>query len=79
MVHHIFPVNEYPEYQYQEWNLISVCKSTHNMFHDRNTDELTDIGKELLRRICKKRNMPIPDKYKEDKPKEYKIKYLHWY
>lgn len=78
IVHHIFPLKEYPEYAYELWNLISVSKSTHNMFHDRNTDELTEIGAEVLRRICKKRNMEVPDKYKK-KEKTHKIKYTEWY
>lgn len=79
VVHHIFPLKEYPQYAYCLWNLISVSKSTHNTFHDRATDELTDTGKEVLRRLCKKRNMEIPDKYKEKVEKKCKLKYLHWY
>lgn len=78
IVHHIFPLKEFPEYGYELWNLISVSKSTHNMFHDRNTDELTDIGIEVLHRICKQRNMEIPEKYKKQE-KKVKIKYLHKY
>lgn len=79
VVHHIFPANEFPEYRFCEWNLISVNKSTHNMFHDRNNDELTEIGMEVLRRVCKKRNMPVPDKYKENQPKGYRQKYDRLY
>lgn len=79
IVHHIFPVSEYPEYQYELWNLISVTRSTHNLFHDRVTDELTEEGKEVLRRLCKKRNMEVPYKYRENVKKTKKIKYLQMY
>lgn len=80
VVHHIFPVREFPEYQYCLWNLISVSRSTHNMFHDRNTDELTEIGVEVLLRLCKQRNMEIPIKYRKTKTEEKrKIKYTEWY
>lgn len=60
IVHHIFPVKDFPEYQFEEWNLISVSRSTHNSFHDRETDELTDIGKELLVRTARRNNIDIP-------------------
>ena len=60
MVHHIFPVRDFPEYQFCEWNLISVARSTHNKFHDQNTDDLTDTGKELLRYTALKNNIEIP-------------------
>lgn len=70
IVHHIFPKNEYPQYAYEPWNLISVSRVTHNTFHDRESDELTDKGIELLRRTCRKRNIPIPPKYAERKKQQ---------
>lgn len=79
IVHHIFPVKEFPEYQYEIWNLISVTRSTHNLFHDRVTDELTEQGQEVLRRLCRKRNMEVPYKYRANKKKTKKIKYLQMY
>jgi len=63
IVHHIFPLDEYPEYRYADWNLISVSMATHNQLHDRESDELTDMGVELLRRTARKNNIPIPYKY----------------
>lgn len=69
VVHHIFPKNEYPQYAYCLWNLISLSRKTHNEMHDRETDELTEKGRDLLRRTCRKRNMPIPEKYIESKTK----------
>ena len=50
MVHHIYPVDEYPEYAYCLWNLISLSQSMHNTLHDRNTNKLTAEGVALMRR-----------------------------
>lgn len=77
IVHHIFPVKDFPEYQFCEWNLISIARSTHNRFHDQNTDELTDEGKELLRRTAIKNNIDIPNWIFREKKKG--IKYLQRY
>ena len=46
-VHHIWPVEDYPEYQWYDWNLISLSNNMHNKMHDRNTNKLTALGKEL--------------------------------
>lgn len=78
IVHHIFPVKQFPQYQYEEWNLISLSKSTHNLMHDRDTDELSDIGKELLVRTAIRNNIPIPEDYlvsKKKKGKKYEYRY----
>ena len=48
-VHHIFPRSEFPEYQWEPWNLISLSFAAHNMMHIRDTDKLTERG-ELLRK-----------------------------
>lgn len=53
-VHHIYPADEYPEYQWCEWNLISLSQSVHNEMHVRDTDELTEKGKALQARINRK-------------------------
>ena len=50
IVHHIYPADEYPEYRYCIWNLISVSAASHNKLENRNTGELTEFGKELQRR-----------------------------
>lgn len=56
-VHHIFPAEDYPEYRWCDWNLISLSAKTHNELHDRNTNELTDKGMDLLRRTARKRGI----------------------
>lgn len=50
-VHHILPVELYPQYQWCEWNLISLSKEAHNIMHDRDSHELTDEGKRLQKRV----------------------------
>ena len=44
-VHHIYPVEQYPELAYVDWNLISLSEANHNRMHDRNTGEVTELGK----------------------------------
>lgn len=62
-VHHIFPRSEFPEYQWADWNLISVSDATHNKLENRAAGTLTEAGKELLRRTARKHNIPIPPQY----------------
>ena len=74
IVHHIFPRVEYPEYAWQPWNLISVSMATHNRLHDRESDELSEKGIDLLRRTARHQGIPVPEKYAEKKEKtEWKI------
>jgi len=49
-VHHIYPVEEFPEYAWEEWNLISLNDKVHNSMHQRHSHKLTEIGLELQRR-----------------------------
>ncbi len=49
-VHHIWPVEDYPEYAWYDWNLISVSNIMHNKLHDRYTGKLTALGEVLRKR-----------------------------
>lgn len=60
-VHHIFPRETFPEFQYEAWNLVSLCGEQHNRLHDRDTDQLTAEGLELARRTARRFNIPNPD------------------
>lgn len=51
VVHHIYPAEEYPEYAWADWNLISVSLATHNKLENRKTGELTEMGEWLQRQI----------------------------
>lgn len=57
-VHHIFPRDKYPQYQWEPWNLISLSARNHDEMHDRNTGELTAKGRALLYRTAKTRGVP---------------------
>lgn len=63
VVHHIFPKDEFPEYAYCLWNLISVSVSTHNSFHNRDGNGLSEKGRLLLVRTARKNGINIPVKY----------------
>ena len=43
-VHHIYPLEDYPEYKLTTDNLVSLCNKCHNAMHDRTTNELTQKG-----------------------------------
>lgn len=53
-VHHIYPLEDYPQYALCGWNLISVGEAVNNKLHDRKTGELTKMGRDLMRRT------PVP-------------------
>lgn len=60
-MHHIFPREFFPEYQWESWNLISLTKEMHNSLHDRTTDRLTLDGIALLRRTARKMHIENVD------------------
>lgn len=62
MVHHIFPREEYPEYQWEDWNLISLSNAEHNRMHERETGALTQKGIELMKRT--QRRLILEGKWK---------------
>lgn len=59
LVHHIFPRDIFPQYQFEKWNLISVSTHTHAMLHNRNDNKLTAKGYELLKRTALKNNIDL--------------------
>ena len=65
-VHHIFPLDDFPEYAYESWNLISVSKEMHNKLHDRESNKLTAEGMWLLERTALKHGISIPPDYCQD-------------
>ena len=44
VVHHIWPAEDYPEYAYCLWNLLSLSAGAHDSMHDRKTGKLTAKG-----------------------------------
>lgn len=53
-VHHIFPVEFYPELMYEDWNLISLSRENHNAMHHRLGHNLSPRGKALQKRYKRK-------------------------
>ena len=53
-VHHIFPVEHYPELAWEPKNMITLCQNCHNAMHDRDTHELSKKGEQLRERIKRK-------------------------
>lgn len=63
-VHHVFPRDAYPEYQWEPWNLVSLAGDVHDQMHDRQTGELTEKGAELLRRVARWNGIEVPGRYR---------------
>jgi len=66
-VHHIYPIEFYPELAFVDWNLISLCEKQHNAMHIRDGHEMTELGKQWQERVKHKfeqwqrgRNEAIP-------------------
>lgn len=47
-VHHIFPREAYPQYQWSLWNLISLTDVNHEAMHDRLSGALSLAGRRLM-------------------------------
>ncbi len=45
-VHHIWPADQYPEFAWEDWNLIGLSTKNHDAMHNRKTRELTAKGLE---------------------------------
>ena len=50
-VHHVYPLESYPEYALCDWNLITLCQGCHGKMHDRNNNELTKLGEDWKKKI----------------------------
>ena len=58
-VHHIFPKDTYIDYQYELWNLMSLCNKCHDEMHNHYTGELSKKGMLFLRSVAAVRGIPI--------------------
>ena len=50
-VHHCWPAEDYPEYAWEAWNLISLSSERHDAMHDRFSGKLTPLGEAWRRRV----------------------------
>lgn len=46
-VHHIYPVEDFPDIAFEGWNLTSLCNACHDLMHVRSSHQLTDEGRRL--------------------------------
>lgn len=53
-VHHLAPIEEFPEYRLCDFNLISLCNEHHNKCHNRADNSLTEYGIDLALRELRK-------------------------
>jgi 5-methylcytosine-specific restriction endonuclease McrA len=49
-VHHINPLENYPELKLVNENLLSLCGACHDKMHDRISNKLTTLGIEWVKR-----------------------------
>ena len=49
-VHHIWPVEEFPEYAWCRWNLIALSLEAHMKMHVPGGRGLSELGEQLRRR-----------------------------
>lgn len=50
-VHHVIPVRERPDLEWESSLMVSLSKEAHDIMHDRWTDNLSEEGKALANRI----------------------------
>lgn len=56
-VHHIFPREQYPEYQWERWNMIAVSDRTHKHLH-KPDGTLSAAGQKLLDETAEMEGIP---------------------
>ena len=62
-VHHVFPLEEHPEWAFEDWNLISLCGEKHDAMHDRKAGKATALGRQWQERVS-----PHPKSEDKEKP-----------
>ena len=58
-VHHIFPREQYTQYEYARWNLTSLCFRCHNRMHNRFNGTLSKTGKILMKQTALEQGIRI--------------------
>lgn len=48
--HHVWPVEDWPEFSMCQWNLVALCDECHERMHDRRTRQLTALGESWRRK-----------------------------
>ena len=58
VVHHIWPAEDYPEFAFKLWNLVSLSAAAHDRMHERDSRKLTALGESWRRRTTPPRGAP---------------------
>ena len=59
VVHHIFPREQFPEYQWELWNLISITAENHRQLHEKYGNKLTPVGERLRAEVAAREGIPL--------------------
>jgi hypothetical protein len=59
VIHHILPREQFPEYQYSAWNLISLTRDNHELLHNRIGGGLSQLGRNLMTETAAKRGIKL--------------------
>lgn len=59
VVHHIFPREQFPEYQWSLWNLISITAENHRQLHEKYGNKLTPVGERLRAEVAAREGIPL--------------------
>lgn len=68
MVHHIYPVSEYPELEFVRWNCLPLTNRQHNKFHDRANDKVIGQGLYWQRKRKKEFEKFFSEKFSKTPP-----------
>lgn len=60
-VHHILPAEEWPEYKWEDWNLISVHRSTHRRLHEKYSGRLSPEGYTLAAEVAEEHGIKLSE------------------
>ena len=66
VVHHIYPIEYYPQYKLAKWNLTSLSVRSHEQMHNRDGHRLSLKGWRLLEKTARTQGITVTDqdKYK---------------
>jgi predicted HNH restriction endonuclease len=59
MVHHAIPREDFPELQWEPWNLVTLCNQCHDRMHLRVSNELSKAGIDLANRVLREAGKDI--------------------
>lgn len=61
VVHHVLPCEYFEQYEWETWNLISLCTKCHDSMHSREKHLLSKRGMQVLERVALKNNIVVTE------------------